>query len=445
MIKKTLQILLAGCLVTLALATWLYYERSPKSKIESSQSIQTQTQDLSSNVFRLRYDKSRDPKSSPEAARDYYARGRSLIREFYGSHVLDKPLHILKATKASRSDLLSAMSDVRRHEIIEGIPLAAALLTSSDPSVVRSSVELLCWFRDKRGFEFVMSKMEGPDSEKWWGIFEKDFISQSPTEYLPRIKGLLKSKANSRVEVYVVARALAQLGDSDAAKYLLPVIEREPHMSIDTILMLSNVRDPSVTALMRKLSSEGSTLTVRQAADFVQAKQGDNAAQRRLLESAKLVTGLPQPENPDGSDKPGMKPKVFGEVTPAWDGNAVFALEHGIETVPHEQAVPVLRDIATRADNIRFSRTAIELLAKIGNEAARNALWEVARSVQARKRTYEDTLFTTTGKALMPFDDTTSKSLATVMFSGDKHGMEVSSFLAETRGWEGLFKLDLLY
>ena len=337
------------------------------------------------------------------------------------------------------------MGSVRRHEIIEGIPLAAALLASSDPSVVRSSVELLCWFRDRRGFEFVMSKMEGPDSEKWWGIFEKHFVSQNPTEYLPRIKALLKSKANSRVEVYVVARALAQLGDSDAAKYLLPVIEREPHMSIDTILMLSNVRDPSVTALMRKLSSEGSTLAVKQAADLVQAKQGDTAAQQRLMESAKFVTGLPQPENPDGSDKPGMKPKVFGEVTPAWDGNAVFALEHGIETVPHEQAVPALRDIATRADNVRFSRTAIELLAKIGSEAARNALWDVARSVQCRKRTYEDTLFTTTGKALMLFNDDTSESLATVMFSGDKHGMEVSSFLAETRGWDGLFKFDLLY
>jgi hypothetical protein len=31
------------------------------------------------------------------------------------------------------------------------------------------------------------------------------------------------------------------------------------------------------------------------------------------------------------------------------------------------------------------------------------------------------------------------------MFSGDKHGMEVSQFLAETRGWDGLFKLDLFY
>jgi len=177
----------------------------------------------------------------------------------------------------------------------------------------------------------------------------------------------------------------------------------------------------------------------------VLANQGDATAQQRLLEAAKRVTGLPQPQNADGTDKPGMKPAVFGEATPAWDGNAVFALEHGMEVVDPEQAVPVLRDIAIQADNVRFSRTAIELLAKIGDEAARNALWEVARSVQAKRRTFEDTLFTTTGKALMLFGDPTSTSLATTMFSGDKHGMEVSQFLAESRGWDGLFKLDLFY
>jgi hypothetical protein len=184
---------------------------------------------------------------------------------------------------------------------------------------------------------------------------------------------------------------------------------------------------------------------VKQAADVVLASQGDLAAQQRLLEAAKRVTGLPQPQNADGSYKPGLRPKVIGEATPAWDGNAVFALEHGLETVASELAVPVLRDIAIRADNVRFSRTAIELLAKIGDEAARNALWEVARSVQAKRRLFEDTLFTTTGKALMLFGDPTSASLAATMFSGDKHGMEVAKFLAETRGWDGLFKLDLFY
>jgi hypothetical protein len=196
---------------------------------------------------------------------------------------------------------------------------------------------------------------------------------------------------------------------------------------------------------MQKLSKEGSTNDVKHAADVVLAKQGDVTAQQRLIEAAKRVSGLPQPQNPDGTDKPGLKPKVFGEVPPAWDGNAVFALEHGMEVVAPSLAVPVLRDIAIHADNVQFSATAIKLLAKIADEAARNALWDVARSVQAKKRTFEDTLFTPTAKALTLFSDETSTSLATVMFSGDKHGMEVSQFLAETRGWDGLFKLELFY
>ena len=395
--------------------------------------------------FIRRYDASRNPENSPDAARAYYQRGHSLIEDFYGSELLGKPLLILRDTKASRSDLLTAIGRVRRHEIVQALPLLAALLSHQDEVVITASARVLCWFGDKRGSDFVMSKMEGPDSEQWWGIFEKDFASQNATEYLPRIKALLTSKAGSRVDVYVAAQVLAQLGDAESAKYLIPVIEREPHLSIDTILKLTNVRDPSVTALMQKLSKEGSTTDVRHAADVVLANQADVTAQQRLLEAAKRVTGLPQPQNAGGTYKPDLEPKVIGAATPAWDGNAVFALEHGMEVVDPAQAVPVLRDIAIHADNVRFSRTAIELLAKIGDEAARNALWEVARSVQAKRRTFEDTLFTTTGKALMLFGDETSASLATAMFSGDKHDMEVSQFLAETRGWDGLFKLDLFY
>jgi HEAT repeat protein len=448
MSKKTVSVLVLGILFLMAFSFIWIRGKTDETNAPSNAVISTDTRLTSTggmHSFIQRYNASLDPKASPNAARAYHERGHSLIEDFYGSELLTMPILILRDTKASRSDLLTAISRVRRHEIVQALPLLAALLSHQDEVVITASARTLCWFGDKRGFDFVMSKMEGPNSEQWWGIFEKDFGSQNPTEYLPRIKALLTSKAGSRVDIYVAAQVLAQIGDADSAKYLLPVIEREPHMSVDTILKLTNVRDPSVTALMQKLSKEGSTNDVKHAADVVLANQGDVTAQQRLLEATKRVTGLPQPQNADGTDKPGMKPTFIGEATPAWDGNAVFALEHGMEVVDPAQAVPVLRDIAIQADNVRFSRTAIELLAKIGDEAARNALWEVARSVQAKRRIFEDTLFTTTGKALMLFSDPTSASLATTMFSGDKHGMEVSQFLAETRGWDGLFKLDLFY
>ncbi len=389
----------------------------------------------------LRYKPQRNPNYSKEAAEAYYERRESLIRGFYGGEQAD---HVMKKLRNGQ-ELIMWIGVAQRQETIQALPLIAELLNHQDESVRRVATQALIWFGDRRGFDFVMSQMEAPDSTKWWGIFEKSFGGATPTEYLPRLKALIQSKSDNQVEAYVIAVVLAQMGDADAAKYVVPVIEREPETSVDTILKLVNVREPTVTVLMQKLSREGSPAKVKHAADIVLGKQGDLAAQQRLIDAAKRLIALPQSENADGSEKPGLKPKFIGEVTPAWDVDAVFALEYGMEVVAPEQAVPVLRDIAIRADNVYFSRTAVELLAKIGNDAARNALWDVARSAKERKRTFEDTIFTNIGKALMLFDDETSASLATIMFSGDTHGMETSQFLAETRGWEGLFKLEMFY
>jgi hypothetical protein len=436
--------LMATLLIVLALIALIWRATEAKLELpiaaEKRPVHQPQNSDVT-NVAILRYKPQLNPAHAKEAANAYYSRRESLIRGFHGNAQIDKVMENLK----SEDDLIGWIGMAQRQEMAKALPLIAELLKHQDEGVQRTAAKVLCWFGDKRGFNFVMSKMEGAESDKWWSIFQKDFADQNPTEYLLRIKALIERKANSPVEAYVIAKVLAQLGDAESAKYLLPVIESEPHMSVDTILKLTNVRDPSVTSLMQKLSKEGSTNDVKHAADVVLAKQGDVTAQQRLIEAAKRVSGLPQPQNADGTDKPGLKPNFIGQATPAWDGNAVFALEHGMGVVDPAQAVPVLRDIAIHADNVQFSATAIKLLAKIGNESARNALWQVARSVQAKKRTFEDTLFTPTAKALMLFNDETSTSLATTMFSGDKHGMEVSQFLAETRGWDGLFKLDLFY
>jgi hypothetical protein len=435
---------IASLLIFLGLVSLIWQKAGAKPDIAKLMETRLPSQRLAAPVRGstvLRYKTQMDPRCSNEAAQAYYDRREKSIRGFYGNGQVDRVMANLKSGK----NLLRWMSMAQQQEMIQALPLMAEMLNQGDEGVQREAAKILCWFGDRRGFDVVMSKIEGPDSAKWWGVFQDDFASQNPTEYLPRIKALLVSKVGSRVDVYVAAQVLAQFGDADSARYLLPVIEREPHMSVDSILKLKNVMDPSVTACMKKLSVEGSPSKVKHAADVVLAHQGDAAAQQRLLEAVMRVTGLPQPQNADGSYKPGMKPSFFGEATPAWDGDAVFALEHCMETVAPEKAVPVLREIAIHADNVRFSDTAIKLLAKIGDEAARNALWDVARSVQAKRRTLEDTLFTTTGKALTLFDDPTSTSLATMMFSGDKHGMEAAQLLAETRGWEGLFKLKLFY
>lgn len=392
-------------------------------------------------IFLQRYDAVKNPKTSASAAHNYYIKREALIREFHGDGQIDNALSGLQGNK----DLIMWIGTIQRQEMPEGLPRVASLLTNPDKLVQRAAAVALCWFGDKRGFDFLMSQMESSDSVDWWSAFSDAFSSQLPTEYIPRIKALLAKKSDQEVEACVIAKVLAQYGDAASLDILLPVLDKMSVVSAGTISILGNIDDPRVTSLMLRLSSKGTTEDQKSAADVVLAKRGDLAARQRLLDSAKGVIGLLQPQNLDGSQIPGLNPKVLGETTRAWDDKSVFALEHGLEVISPEQAVPLLREIAIQANNVRFSKIAIELLAKIGDELAREALWDAARSIQNKKRPFEDTIFTTTGKALMLYADPTSEALAKTMFSGDEHGMETSRLLAETRGWDGLFKLGLFY
>jgi len=452
MSKKTPFIMLVGGCAVLALLILLLREspREQSTKTELPQLTRSSPAVPNARNLLHRYDPSRDPNASHEAARNYYARRESMIRLFHGDRQIDKPLARLKSAQGTVPELLSALGAIRRHETIEGVPYVVSLLSHDDLSIRKSAAEVLCFFGDRRGFDFIIEQRKMSDGfSNWHTLLTKVLTENGLTEYNTELAGIMSEKTGSdmasRVESYELAKLLAKLGDASGVNAIAQVFQKYPPETPDSVMVLAEVNHPLAREIATDLARNGLNDSVRQAALIVLAKQGDEKARNQILEAAKRVTGLPQPQNADGTDKPGMKPKVIGEATPAWDGNAVFALEHGMEVVDPAQAVPVLRDIAIQADNVRFSRTAIELLAKIGDETARNALWEVARSVQAKRRTFEDTLFTTTGKALMLFGDPTSTSLATRMFSGDKHGMEVSQFLAETRGWDGLFKLELFY
>lgn len=452
MSKKTLSIMIVGGCAALALV-FLLLRKSPQvrpAELDLAQAIRKAPSVPRATGVLHRFDASLNPQASPEAARDYYARREKMIREFHGDGQIDKPLARLKSGQGTVSELLTALGAIRRHETIEAVPYIVKLLSHEDLSVRKYAAEVLCFFGDRRGFDFIIEQ-RGKDEgfSNWHSLLAKVLIENGQTEYNDELATMMREKNGSamihRVEAYELAKLLARLGDESGLELIADVFRKYPPENPESIMALDGLNHPLVREIAADLARSGLNDSVRQAAVIVLAKQGDETARQQILEAVKRVAGLPQPQNADGTNKPGMRPKVFGEATPAWDGSAVFALEHGMEVVDPAQAVPVLRDIAIHADNVRFSRTAIELLAKIGDEAARNALWEVARSVQAKRRTFEDTLFTTTGKALILFGDATSTSLATAMFSGDKHGMEVSQFLAETRGWEGLFKLSLFY
>jgi hypothetical protein len=110
-----------------------------------------------------RYDPSKDPKLSSSAARHCYARREAMIRSYRGDAQIDESLSGLR----SDQDLVMWIGVTRRQEMIAGLPRVASLLTHPDNSVQRVAADTLCWFGDKRGFDFVLSKMESPKSTEW--------------------------------------------------------------------------------------------------------------------------------------------------------------------------------------------------------------------------------------------------------------------------------------
>lgn len=398
----------------------------------------------------LRYDVARDPRFSAVAAQNYYALRAQMIREYHGGGRISGSLAIVKSGSGSISDLANALGSVRQCETIEALPYVMKLLEHADAQVQRMAAEVLCSFGDRRGFDFILEQRGKADGfSNWHTLLAKVLIDDGRTTYNDELVKMMRSTGTSTmsnlVESYETAKLLAELGNDSGVPLIAEVVRKYPPKGPDSVIALAPLSHPLVKEIADELARSGLDDRVRQAARILLARQGDQAAQQQIVEAARKLTSLPQPQNADGSYKPGLKPKVIGGVTPAWDGNAYYALEHGMEAVDPQQAVPVLRDIALHADNVRFSRMAIKSLAKIGDETARDALWEVARSIQKKRRTFEDTLFTTTGQALMLFNDPTSTALAATMFHGDKHGMEAAQFMAETRGWDGLFKLELYH
>lgn len=398
-----------------------------------------------STVKLFRYDPLKDPRLSADAAAIYYQRRERMIRSYHGDAQIDNVLKGLKSGK----DLLKWLGRVQSHEVAGALPLVAELLASNDKAVRRVAAETLCWFGDKRGFDFILEQRAQADGFDWTSLFQKVFTEHRPTGYNEALIKLMRErngdKTSQKVDAYGIAEVLAAMGDPASLDVLLPILTQYPPESAEAVLALRNVNDPRVLQAAKELLQNGKNGKVKQAAEIVLAAHGDRTAQQSIVEAAQRLMTLPQPRNVDGTYKPGMEPTTIGATNPAWDGDAMLALEHGMEFVPAAQAVPVLKHVALNANEARFSETAIQVLAKIGDEAARDALWETARALQTGQRGFENTLFTSVGRALMMFDDDTSMNLARNLFGADKHGLEASQLIAESKGWDGLFKQGLFY
>ncbi len=124
MSKKTLSIMFVGGCVALALIFLLLRESPQEQPSKAELPLFTQSSPVVPNTNTLlhRYHPSRDPKSSKDAARTYYARREKMIREFHGDGQIDKPLARLKSGRGTESELITSLGAVRRHETIEALP-----------------------------------------------------------------------------------------------------------------------------------------------------------------------------------------------------------------------------------------------------------------------------------------------------------------------------------
>ncbi|MEK0438457.1 MAG: hypothetical protein RL639_89 [Verrucomicrobiota bacterium] len=382
---------------------------------------------------------------SAEAAAIYYQRREQMIREQHGDGQIEKPLKVLEVRTGTKSDLITAIGSVTRNGSVRAIPYLLKLLEHQELLVRWSAAEGLCSFGDKRGFDYILQHYGLVTGADWASVFNDVFVQYKPPGYNDALIKLIsevkrEDEESRKLAALEISTVLAEMGEPASLDVLLPNLKQYPPLSAARVLALRNVNDPRVTRFAMELMQSGKSSAVRQAAVIVLAARGDQAAQTSIVEAAKRLIDLPQPQNADGTYKPGMNPGSVGAVTPAWDSDAMLALERGMEFVPAAQAVPVLKQIAISANNVRFSKIAIIRLAKIGNEAARDALWETAQALQKRNRVFESSIFEPAGQALTLFDDETSLSMARTLFGGYQYGFDEAKLFSESKGWDGLFK-----
>jgi HEAT repeat protein len=447
---KRLTIALGVLIVLMAgIYRWSMARQEAKPQTDASHKPQTSQAkgqlSQSSKPALLRYDPLKDPRMSAEASAIYYQRREQMIREQHGDGQIEKPLKVLEGRTGTKSDLITAIGSVTRNGSVRAIPYLLKLLEHQELLVRWSAAEGLCSFGDTRGFDYILQHYGLVTGADWASMFNDIFVQYKPPGYNDALIKLIsevkrEDEESRKLAALEISTVLAEMGEPASLDVLLPSLKQYPPLSAARVLALRNVNDPRVTRFAMELMQSGKSSAVRQAAVIVLAARGDQAAQTSIVEAAKRLIDLPQPQNAHGTYKPGMNPGSVGAVTPAWDSDAMLALERGMEFVPAAQAVPVLKQIAISANNVRFSKIAIIRLAKIGNEAARGALWETAQALQKQNRVFESSIFEPAGQALTLFDDETSLSMARTLFGGYQYGFEEAKLFSESKGWDGLFK-----
>lgn len=159
-----------------------------------------------STATSLRYDPLNDRRLSSEAAAIYFPRREKLIRSNHGDAQID---NISKGLKSGK-DLLEWLGRVQSHELASALPFVADLLDHQDNSVRRVAAETLCWFGDKRGFDFILKRRGQDDGFEWSATFQKVFTEYLPVGYNEPLVKLMREKNGDKISQKIDAYGIAE-------------------------------------------------------------------------------------------------------------------------------------------------------------------------------------------------------------------------------------------
>ncbi len=380
----------------------------------------------------LRHNPSKDPANGGEAARLYYAKREEMLLPFWGPPMFDGIMNGL-ATSSDKSFLLGCIGYVSSFEFVRALPLVRELLKSPHHSVQMEAAEALCQFGDKAGFDFLVEKVKTDDGDGSWSNFLSIIFAKHPRQdYNEELINIMRKSnlavGDRRVTAYALAKVLGRLGDNAALEILLPTMLKKRCESDDMILAIRSLQDVRIPPIMQDIFANGSSANSVNAAAIVLASHGDSEVQRYLAEVVDGLAGLPE-----------GKPTVIGPAHPSRDDDAFIVMRDGMDSVHPSLAVPVLKNITLNASFNTYVTQAVIQLAKIGDAPAREALLEAAQSITQPERGFNGSMNSTLGGALLLFNDEETLQVARKLFGGSVREFETLLFIAEAKGWKGVF------
>lgn len=372
---------------------------------------------------RLRFNPSKHPFSSADAAEVYYAKYKNLLfPDATNPRLRDEDV---LADLKSGKNLQLALGQVGELEIVEAVPYLLNFLNESkDPSIQRKSARLLAQFGRSEGFDFLLEKYGSSELSSNQLLFEVVTFYKKK-EYLPEIREMLTQEMEKGAwHGRSLAKILAFFGDDAALDFYLPKLKSKPNFDDVDMALLANIKNEKLVRPLIKQYEESSKSWAKLAAAYALTKQGKLEYQTEIIDTALLGISMPNAKkNPDQFQS--WVSQNGGE-----NGTGISDAMGYLPEINTVESVEALEAIAA-AETV-YSKKAIVGLAKMGTRESRDALLRLTEEIRGTSR--QNYL----AKALALYADEESTDAASSLFDWEK-GENLSFFLAETKGSAGLF------